>query len=151
MLFYSTSADETARALVRIENDKKEVVSKAKAARQNLLLRISLAGFAVFLILAFLLRRAFLAVRKNRFPETQWSPRLEAPHSGGSSLNQNPPSTQPRDSLLYSSAFSWRPATRRTPMKMANTPYWRVSFFAPKVGETFIYDETREFLTPDPS
>lgn len=94
LVFSSRRPHAEVRATARKEKQDREAVQNDKQARREKLIRYSSLGLAALAIILFLVWKLLAAARKYRFPETQWSRRLDAPHSGGSSLNHKFPPVQ---------------------------------------------------------
>lgn len=94
LVFLSRQPHAESRAIARKEKLDREAAQKARKKHQNQLMSIAAMGVVAFVFLWLLIWKISSTTKKRRFPETQWSQRLEAPHSGGSSLNHKFPPVQ---------------------------------------------------------
>ena len=89
-LIFTSRAQNTANQDL-IKNWRKEGERKYREAEAHkaLLISLSVASLILLILAGFLWRRLSLKHRKMTFPETRWSLRLQAPHSGGTAVKKS--------------------------------------------------------------
>ncbi len=94
LVFFSQFKSATIQSLTKNRNEEFRKKYRSHKSKKALILTISTLSLLALGLLCFLSRKAYLAKRKMFFPETNWTSRLGAPHSGGSAAAQRftPPS-----------------------------------------------------------